>query len=325
MEKNDAPAFRAQLAALRARLDGDPRQWWSRYLFHFADLSNVLSILADDELVSRSQAAARTGRFHDSASPDIIEQTDAAWKDYVRFYLRPRTPTLYRNEGFRPVGRYALGAHCPAPVYLLFDLESVICQKGVRFSYGSLAWPDVPAFDCAADFAGMPFDLIYHDTRFEPGRRDAVIFHRHAEVIVPQRIGLAHLRWLWCRSAAEYDTLRTMLPPHLWQKWRSRVVMRTDSNLFNREWVYVERVALTPNRIIFHFNPASRALDSGLFDVRVEVRAGARSYTYHERTAEIGAAFALDLPDLHDYRVTLYLDDHLAYAGRLPQQAVLLE
>jgi hypothetical protein len=321
IEKSDADLFRRRLMALqRARLGA--RRWWPRYLFHFADLSNVASILKNEELLSRGAVRSRYADFVDSASPDIIDQTDERWINYVRFYFRPKTPTLYRNEGFRPKERRALGgAHCPAPVYLLFDLESIICRADSLFSYGSLARPDVAIYSTGAEFEQLPFDLVYHDSRFEKGERDDIIFHRHAEVIVPESIDLESLRWIWCRSAAEFETLRHLLPADMWKKWRDKIGVRTDYNLFNREWVYVDHTTLSQARIIFYLNPARNLLDTGPMDLRVEVveTATGKHYEVRQKDAEIGTRLNVDLSNVtqpDDYTVRLLIDENIAYMGR---------
>lgn len=321
IEKSDADLFRRRLTALkRGRLGA--RHWWPHYLFHFADISNVVSILENDELLSRGAVTARHADFIDSASPDIIDQTDDRWKNYVRFYFRPKTPTLYRNEGFRPKERRPLGgAHCPAPVYLLFDLESIICRADSLFSYGSLARPDVAIYTTGAEFEQLPFDLVYHDSRFEKEERDDIIFHRHAEVIVPEKINLESLRWIWCRSVAEFETLHRLLSPVVWQKWRDKIGARTDYNLFNREWVYVDHTTLTSARVTFYLNPARNLLDAGPLDLHVEIieTATDKLYRAYRKDAEVGTRLDVDLSSLtqpEDYTVRLWIDENIAYVGR---------
>lgn len=320
-EKPEAEQFRRRLAVLRrARLGA--RRWWPYYLFHFADLSNVVSILSSGELLSRAAVRAENPAFSDSASPDIIDQTDQRWKDYVRFYFRPKTPTLYRNEGFRPVGRRPLGgAHCAMPVYLLFDLEEVICRADSLFSFGSLARPNVEVYASAQRFEQLPFDLVYHDSRFTREERDDIIFHRHAEVIVRDRIDLHSLRWILCRSAAEFETLRDLLPGDVWARWRDRIGVRSDYNLFNREWVYVDRVSLSPTHVTFHFNPARHPNDCGLFDVGVDVRADDRIYVWQQSGIDINSRLDFQFPcSVNRYTIRLTLDKKIAYAGRYDHQ-----
>ncbi len=320
-QKRDAELFRRRLAVLQQRSRLGARRWWPYYLYHFADITNVVSILKAGEVVSRATLMAEQGGFTDSASPVIIDQTDEKWKNYVRFYFRPRTPTLYRNEGFRPLKRRALGgAHCPAPVYMFFDIEQILTREDSAFSYGSLARPETLVYSTAAEFELLPFDLVYHDSRFEKDERDSIIFHRHAEVIVPERVGLESLRYLWCRSEAEYETLRQLLPAEVLAAWGDKIGVRSDYTLFNRDWLYVERAALDAERILFTFNPPRSSMDAGPFDLRVKVIEGVTGsiYNYRQTDAEITKPLAVDLSALRrplEYHVTLYLDGNIAYAG----------
>src|SRR5579871_3789346 len=184
-QKPDAAYFRQRLDRLKEESWlGSSRRWWPDYLFHHSDIENVVDILKSNELLSRLEMESKPN-FLDSASPDIIEKTDTRWKGHVRFYFRPRTPTFFHIEGFRPKHRQQLHAHCPVPVYLLFDLKEIICRVDSKFSSGTLAGRNKQVFSTAKDFAKLPFQYIYHDESFPPDQRDTIVFHRHAEVIVP--------------------------------------------------------------------------------------------------------------------------------------------
>jgi hypothetical protein len=323
-EKPESDMIRRQVAALRDALWLGARGWWPDFLFHFADLRNVVSILQAGALLSRSEIMAQQAHFTDAASHEVLGWTDDEWKQYARFYFRPRTPMLYRNEGFRPRERQWQGAHCPVPVYLLFDLEAILCRADSRFSNGNLAntaseFVEVDIFDTAADFEKLPFELIYHDSRVPPEERRKIISHRHAEVIVPKAVDLDYLRLIWCRSQAEYETLRFLLPDTLWQRWRDKITARTDYNLFNREWVHVEQATLTSTRMIFRFNPCRKPEDAGWFNLRGEVKDSAtgRTHQWETRDVQINQRLEVELPyRSREYTVHLYVDDHLAYASR---------
>ena len=58
-------------------------------------------------------------------------------------------------------------------------------------------------------------------TWFDPDERDKIVYHRNAEVLIPQRLGLEALLAIICRSQAEYQTLLYLLA--LWHA-RSRWV-----------------------------------------------------------------------------------------------------
>ena len=318
----------AELSRLREHIDrlknatwiGPARGWWPRYLFHCTDVQNVVNILESGELLSRAQAQGSGSLRVDIAAPDIIDNTDAEWQDYVRLYFRPRTPTQYRNEGFRPVSRVELRAHCPVPVYLLFDAYEVLSRQDSLFTKGNLAAGTEPmrAID---ELSRMPFELIYHDARFEPQERSTIVFHRNAEVLVPQRLGLRNMRHVSCRSQAEYETLRNLLPQRAWDRWADKVGVVPRLNLFHARWSFVEQVELNDQHALFRFNRGSIA--PGPFAARVHISVPSATGSGRYRWAR-DAFMAHDILDLSlnnignptDYSISLYLDDHLAFEGR---------
>ena len=256
----------------------------------------------------------------DIAAPDIIDHTDAEWQDYVRLYFRPRTPTQYLNEGFRPVSRLQLGAHCPVPVYLLFDAYQVLSRQDSLFTEGNLAAGAQPKQDID-ELSKMPFELIYHDTVLGPQEVRKVVFHRNAEVLIPQRLHLRDVRHVFCRSQAEYETLRNLLPPRAWDRWADKVGVVPRLNLLHGKWSFVEQVELADDQVLFRFNQATTT--PGPFAARghIAVRSATGSRRYPWKDDEFMARDTLDLSlnnagNPHDYSISLYLDDHLAFEGR---------
>lgn len=118
--------------------------WWPGYLFHFTDIQNAVSILKEGALINRNEAQARGLMITDNASPEIIANTADELKNYVRLYFRPRTPTQASNEGFRPPQQRDYNAHCPVPVYFIFDSKDVLARPDVCFTAGSLATNSTP-------------------------------------------------------------------------------------------------------------------------------------------------------------------------------------
>jgi ssDNA thymidine ADP-ribosyltransferase DarT-like protein len=139
----------------------------------------------------------------DNASRPVMGHTLDKWKDYVRLYFRPRTPTQIRNEGIRPPTQQYLESHCPVPVFLLFDSVELLTRQETQFSDRSLAKTGTRAYDSAAAFIKLPFAKIYHNTAFLPDQREDIVACRHAEVIVPRHLDLGALKYVWCRSQAE--------------------------------------------------------------------------------------------------------------------------
>ncbi|MEQ8674637.1 MAG: DarT ssDNA thymidine ADP-ribosyltransferase family protein [Aggregatilineales bacterium] len=319
-EKPDADEFRKHLKDLQTGTTGAKRIW-PHFLFHFTDVTNVAEILKRNELLSRYQLENNSQKFVDAASSEIISGTANKWKDHVRFYFRPRTPTLFRNEGIRPKPSIQLrDAHCPLPVYLLFDIEPILCDASSAFSTGNLASPRTFVYTAASDFKKLPFDLIYHDGAFSPTERDTIILHRQAEVIIPQRIGLENLRYIWCRSEAERETLRSLLPNPIWHEWQNSIYFNAEHNLFFRYWAYVTKVTLSRTKIVFNFNLPSNVSDIEPFDIVAQVTDlnSEKMYSFQRETGTVHNTVYLNIEDMTDtshYSVKLFIDNHLAYAN----------
>ena len=319
--------IRQHLAELRRAPWMDrAREWWPRFLFHCTDISNAVNILRQEELGSR-QRAISTGQLKlDIASSEVIAQTDSQWKDYVRLYFRPKTPTQYRNEGFRPVGQRSLDSHCPVPVYLVFDALTVLSRADCRFSDGNLGSARATARDDVPFLKQIPFDKVYHnDSQFFPTGLRQIVYHRHAEVLVPERMGLESLRYIYCRSPAEYETLLHLLPLETRSLWQEKIGIRPELGLFNREWTFVERVEMSAERLIFRFNRITET--PGPFDAKVvivETETGQRlDWCDGEYQAKNTLPLQLhDIGNPHDYTACLSLDGNLAYAARYQGDAL---
>jgi hypothetical protein len=320
-EKQDAKEIRAHIDALKkAKWLGSARIWWPSYLFHFTDIQNAVNILTMGELLSRVEAEASNQIVTNGASPEVISQTEDQWKDHVRLYFRPRTPTQFRNEGFRPVSQQELGgAHCPVPIYLLFDSAAILSRQDALFSAGNLAAQGVQPYGDAESFKQIPFELVYHDTWFDPPDRGTVIFHRNAEVIVPKRLDLSSLQFVWCRSQAEYDTLLYLLPPNTRTRWVKQIGVDMRMNLFVKRWTYVEDAELNTTGFSFQFNKGTQA--PGPFRARVTINETITNdkYEWGNDDYQANGVLRIGLSNLNapqDYSVRLFLDDRLAFAGR---------
>ena len=160
--KGEIPRIRSHISALKkATWLGGTRSWWPNCLFHCTDIQNAINILRTGELLSREQVIKDAQLQVDIASSVVIAQTSLDWQDYVRLYFRPKTPTQFRNEGFRPRGQRQLDAHCPVPVYFIFDAMAVLSRSDSIFMHGNLASGVKPCGDID-DLANIPFELVYH-------------------------------------------------------------------------------------------------------------------------------------------------------------------
>ncbi|PJF23271.1 MAG: hypothetical protein CUN56_01795 [Phototrophicales bacterium] len=302
--KRDARAFRRYIADLRAEPWLADRYWWTYYLFYFADVHEIVKLLIDNTL-----------------KPAREKPTPNSWDHLVRLYFRPRTPDLFRQEGIRPEDQLP-DNHCPIPVYLLFDLEAVITLAEARFSEASLMTTK-KTYSSASSFRDLPFHLIYHDKWLKLEERDEVLAARHAQVILPHELDLTrYVRHIWCRSTAEYETLYYLLPEEARLQWGDKITARTDYELFNRRWAYVEKTVLSAEGALFTFNqrPEFKKEDLGIFDVRAELIIKDTLHPIHLGEMSIERDVALDFSTYDTasgYTLRLYLDNTLAYAGQL--------
>lgn len=319
-EKRDADLFRQYMSELRERLKNSAQRLWPHFLFHFTDIRNVASILERGNLLSRHAIVANEVECVDIASPTVIQQTDTYWQKFVRFYFRPRTPTLFNNEGFRPKNKLSLGAHCPVPVYLLFDFDALITREDAQFSRGTLARGGARVYSSFADFKEIPFNWVYHEGAISPNLKTTIKSHRQAEVIIPDQLDLHHLKYIWCRSAAERETLKYLLSPSTWQKWNKKIRYDADHNFFFRYWLYVTKVDLDTKQVQFHFNQCQSSQFTGPFTTKVvikEISTGSE-YIWEQENYTFDTRLDINLSNLTSpdhYDVFLYLDNHLAYAS----------
>lgn len=320
---------RSEIRRISRFLDGLKKEawlgansWWPGYLFHFTDIQNAVSILRESALLSRNEVQARGLMATDNASPEIIGNTDDKWKDYARLYFRPRTPTQASNEGFRPPQQRDYNAHCPVPIYFIFDSKSVLARPDVRFTAGSLATNSTPDILCtAADLEQIPFDLVYHDGRFTRHERSSIVFRRHAEVIVPRQLDLSALRYIACRSQAEYETFFYLLPQNARMHWRNKIRIDSRKSVFFKRWTYVESAELSRSRVILRFNEFSETPGPFQADVYVTDTKRREQFSWPDISLTSNKPLPIDLVarigrPLWDYSVSLYLDGQLAFDGR---------
>ena len=246
------------------------QRWWPDFLFHCTDVRNVVNILRTGEMLNRTQALALQQLHVDIASPEIIANTNQTWQDYVRLYFRPKTPTQYRNEGFRPITQQTYHAQCPVPVYLIIDAMEVLSKVGVLFTDGNVAAGAQPTDDIEF-FKVIPFEVVYHSESYDTSIPNRIVYHRNAEVLAPERLGTTAIRFICCRSQAEYDTLLDLLPPGTFNHWVGKIGVRPQRNLFYKEWCFVNQVEMNQESVLFRFNTGDSRNPSGPFKARAEI------------------------------------------------------
>lgn len=290
------------------------RSFWPKFVYHFTDLQNAVSILQSDRLYSRKEAIKRNLVQVDSASRDVIAHTAPPHTRYARLYFRPRTPTQFRNEGIRTPDKIWAGAHCPVPVFLCFDTERVLTMVNTELSNGNMASGNVEYGPAAEMLGNIPFQYVFHNGSFTSDLRDTITFHRHAEVLVPDRLDLEpSLKLIVCRSPAERTTLLHLLSEAARHRWEKKV--RIDyQTLFERKWTYVETVITIGADIELRFNQETST--PGPFAANlVYDEAGGGRRTWSGRMVAGRSPQRFTLERAQRGVATLTLDGHTAFSG----------
>jgi ssDNA thymidine ADP-ribosyltransferase, DarT len=313
--KPDAARIEAHLESLKASSwIGPARHWWPNFVFFFADLPNALRIFDAGKLLCRNQAAMAV----DTGSEAVLDLTADQWKNCVRLYFRPRTPTQYQIEGFRPPGQHgSLGKHMPVPIFFLFDSKDILTRRTTRFSQGNLS-QNPPVGDDATFFESIPFERVYHDSWMREEEKSNIKFHRHAEIIIPGELDLGPLRRIWCRSDAEYQMLLRLLSPPVMRKYKGIIGQGKRPSMHFCKWTFVESVVLEINRMVFTFNQST--VTPGPFAARIEVtnlKTSAR-YKWENATFEASKPLTISIPQITEpvaYEVQFLLENVIGYAG----------
>ena len=313
--KQDGQRIVAKLDDLVRRYKYDARSWWPDFVFHYAALENAISILETGALYSREEAISRGLLSKDSASASVLASTSDTYKSYARLYFRPKTPTQHSNEGIRPRDAFVHDAHCPVPVFLLFDSRDVLTRASTGFSSGSLAGYSPGRVGMKASFfEKLPFNKIYHNSGLKEDEKREIIASRHAEVIVPGQLDLEPLRFIWCRSEAEKETLLSLLSETQQNQWANRVFHGKKYDLFFSRWSYVDRVALDETGARFSFNRNTSGPGPFELEVTVEDHDTSQTLRYRKEDFRADDRVSLEFPNpIPNYTITLHLDGCLAY------------
>ena len=249
------------------------QNWWTNYLFHFTDMSNALSILEHQALLSRNEANRLGLMKNDNANDDIIAKTSHEHQNYARLYFAPSTPTQYNNEGFKPKNSIQYNAHCPMPVMFVFHFSRVFMLDGVKFTDGNLAThPTI--YDNILDLQKLNFSLIYHRSWFPPEDKNTIINARHSEILVKNQLPLEkNLKLIAVRSEAEKETFLHLLPSHLRAIYQNKIYIQPRPMIFINNWLYVNKVSIIDNILHIEWHGCrefSKCQDS--YDLKISIK-----------------------------------------------------
>ena len=308
-------AFQSNLAT---RFPHGYQSWWHRFIFHFSDISNVTSILSTGKLYSRNKAIALGLMQNDNANDEVIGNTGLNAKDFVRFYFGTGTPTQFHNEGFKPQSKIQNNAHCPLPIFLLFDFVKLLAREDSHFSSGNIAADGADIYTDIANLNSLEFEYIYHRGYIqEPLNTRHVVYCRHAEVLIPDELDITdYLSYICVRSEAEKETLLHSLPSEIGKSLEDKLRVLTNG-LFEPRRLYVESVKFINERIEIIFSMATKDkyifkstvvnLDTG---VKRERETGQVSLESKQVSIQLDSQYIGDNIEFH-----LEIDGHLAYAN----------
>ena len=293
------------------------RRWWPRWMFRSDHVENAADILNCGLLLSREEAERRNVITHDSAGVTFIDELSPKQRRFVRLYFRPRTPTQYANEGIRPASKIEYGAHMPVPVYMLFS-SRLLAQERVSFSRGRLTLNS--EIGHTVDFLrSIRFDDVYHDSGVGargPQRRAEILNARHSEVLVRDELDLHHLRYIFCRSKPERDTLLDLLDKEAESKWVDNILVdQGDKGLFHKRGTFLQECELEEDRCSFKFYDNIRSDWRGPFDLKIRFSAPSWNQRFRDKNYTVGSdRLKLRFKDPHpDYRVRVSLNGDLSY------------
>lgn len=240
--------YREIIEAQRKRLPKS-RNWWSMYFYHFTDIRNALNIIEKGWIYARHKASEEDLMISDNASQAVLSVSSSEIKEYARLYFRPKTPTQYHNEGYKPesVRKTGINASCPVPIFFFLDAEKVLLMDGVNFSETTCAgMNDLNLLSGVDSFAKLPFDKIYHEGAVSSDNRDDIIRHRQAEVVRRDGICIKDcLKGIVCRTPAEKQTLLYILRKQYPDKYRAyKGIIRCDPSLdmFYNNGIFIRSV-----------------------------------------------------------------------------------
>lgn len=291
-----------------------------RYLYHFTDIENIIGIVESGFLYSRNIAIRNERMKNDNASQEVIEITEDQNKDYVRLYFRPKTPTQYHNEGIKSEYKtYDNNAHCPVPVFLLFDSTEVLSSSESKFTEKNLALRPTVKSEID-DLLNFDFTKIFHKGPIG-GDRD-IIEKRHAEVLIHDKFDLKKLKLIIVRSLAEKETLLNILTKHDINVNNFTISVDTRNILFYKSRAYIDYVEMENEYLKVGFTNFDTLTNNDKVLLRLINQNGVRKREI--KSLECKKAVRFNLGNSIDfYELEIYVNDKCVYLGKYQNQSNL--
>lgn len=228
---------------------------WKGYIYHFTHVENAFSILTDEKLLARNLC----GNFKDSAGGNLIAHTREDIKNFARFYLRPKTPTQWHNEGLGK-RRGDIYAFCPVPIFFRFNMKKVLETHGSKcaISSGNLASAS-SHYGNSAIFLEQYFDFDYLYSELQQVGKETFLKASQQEFIVHNYLTLSKLDLedvsIICRTEKDKETLLNLLGSN--SKYASRI--------------FEEQEIVGEGSLFYNNNPYVSINDTGSFiDIQID-------------------------------------------------------
>lgn len=301
------------------------QNWWPKYLFHFTDITNALSILEHNTLFSRNKAQELGLMKNDNANDDVISITENEYKNYARLYFAPSTPTQYNNEGFKPNNLISDNAHCPMPIMFIFHSAKVFMLDNLKFTDGNLAKHPM-IYSNIEDLTKLNFKLIYHRTYFSPEDRDAIINARHSEILIKDKLPISeNLKLIAVRSEAEKETFLHLMNNDTRNYYKDKIYVQPKTGIFTNNWLYVKEVNIIDNiiNILWHSCSNDQQCDNKyhikiiLDDIHTSKKKGLKKENWYPSSHTMKINIPEDFIESFFY-LSIFIDNKLAYKRIFP-------
>ena len=238
---------------------------WTKFAFHFTDITNAVEILASHTLYSRDKAIMSQVMHNDNASKQVIDLTSSNITNKVRFYFRPLTPTQFHNEGYKHEGVRFNGEHSanvPVPVFLVFHLEDLMKNPDIQFSEMSQAGIGSKICRTAEEFRQFNFTKIYsegHNENFNEIKK-----YRHAELLLPGSYNIDDsLAYIVCRNEVERQSLLNLLLDKsitAYSHYIQYIYVSSKRNMFFYNGLYIDSCSYSEGAVIITFSDSSQRM-----------------------------------------------------------------
>lgn len=294
------------------------QNWWTDFVFHYNDLHNIVSILDSGKLYSRNRAKNLGVLKTDIANDEVISHTNIAVYDYVRFYFGAKTPTLYHNEGIKPLHTIQHNAHCPIPIFLLFDFVKILSIDDVYFSNGNVGATTPEIYDDIKILPQLEWQYIYHRDSlwgYSPEKLRHIVYCRNAEILVKDEINVYDfLKWICVRSEADKETLLHLVRDTTREQIKNKIKVFTQDGLFHNKQLYLKKILLDKNTISIDF--ANINNESFFLEVQAISIANDKRLHYSQKNYNITSDLIWDVTGLdktYGINFILKIDSNLIY------------